>query len=326
MDKNIMVSVICTTYNHEKYIERALKSFVTQNTNFCFEVLVHDDASTDCTAKIIEKYAKKYPKIIKPILQVENQYSKKVNINTNFIIPRIKGKYVALCEGDDYWIDEYKLQKQFEVMENNEDCIMCSHKTEAFDLDNGKKWFLPLCNIETGIIPTNQVMDAVFGLMHLSSDMFRTDIYKEYRQSNLEYIKIMPTGDRAILLYVANRGKIYFINEPMSRYNKGVEGSYTKRIEQNKQNNIKKNKQILKAELIFKEECCKEIYKNDLDRKIAEDWFELKKSMNDYKIDKKGIDRDMLKLLSKKKRILCILGRFSPRTVSILWKVTHRNY
>ena len=119
MDKNIMVSVICTTYNHEKYIERALKSFVTQNTNFCFEVLVHDDASTDSTAKIIEKYAKKYPKIIKPILQVENQYSKKVNINTNFIIPRIKGKYVALCEGDDYWIDEYKLQKLFEVMENN---------------------------------------------------------------------------------------------------------------------------------------------------------------------------------------------------------------
>ena len=110
-EKDIKLSIVCTAYNHEKYIRSALDGFVMQKTNFAFEAIVHDDASTDGTADIIREYAKKYPDIIVPIIQTENQHSKKVQITREIIFPMIKGKYIAFCEGDDYWTDPYKLQK-----------------------------------------------------------------------------------------------------------------------------------------------------------------------------------------------------------------------
>ena len=110
-----LVSISCITYNHEPYIVQALNGFLMQKTSFPFEVLIHDDASTDRTADIIREYEKKFPKIIKPIYQKENQYSKGNRaILASFVYPRAKGKYIALCEGDDYWIDENKLQQQYE--------------------------------------------------------------------------------------------------------------------------------------------------------------------------------------------------------------------
>ena len=108
MDKDIMVSIVCNTYNHEAYIEKALKGFVEQKTQYKFEVLLHDDASTDNTVKIIQKYEKLYPDLIKPIYQKYNQYSVDPNRIVEIQWPRITGKYVAFCEGDDYWIDCYK--------------------------------------------------------------------------------------------------------------------------------------------------------------------------------------------------------------------------
>ncbi len=127
MDEQIMVSVFCATYNHEKYIRKCLDGFIMQKTNFKFEVLVHDDASTDKTADIIREYEEKYPDIIKPIYQTENQYSKGVQIGVTFQYPRAKGKYIAFCEGDDYWCDENKLQRQFDIMESHPECSICVH-------------------------------------------------------------------------------------------------------------------------------------------------------------------------------------------------------
>ena len=112
MSNEVVVSAYCLAYNHEKYIKSASEGFVSQKTDFKYEVFVHDDASTDKTADIINQYAKRYPNIIKPILQKENQYSKGVDISQEIIFPRMKGKYVAICEGDDYWCDNNKLQKQ----------------------------------------------------------------------------------------------------------------------------------------------------------------------------------------------------------------------
>lgn len=123
-----LVSVCCITYNHEPYIVQALNGFLMQKTSFPFEVLIHDDASTDRTADIIREYEKKFPKIIKPIYQKENQYSKGNRaILASFVYPRAKGKYIALCEGDDYWIDENKLQKQVDFLEKNPEYTMCFH-------------------------------------------------------------------------------------------------------------------------------------------------------------------------------------------------------
>ncbi|KRB55965.1 glycosyltransferase [Flavobacterium sp. Root186] len=124
-DTQPLVSIICTTFNHENFISETLNGFLIQKTTFPFEIIVHDDASTDNTASVINDFAAKYPLIIKPILQKENQYSKKeVNIWSDFTFPKAKGKYIALCEGDDYWIDELKLQKQVDFLENNTEYVI----------------------------------------------------------------------------------------------------------------------------------------------------------------------------------------------------------
>lgn len=115
----LMVTIRCVAYNHEPYIRECLEGFVMQKTNFRFEAIVHDDASTDGTANIIREYAEKYPDIIKPIFETENQYSKRDGSLRRIMNSHMKGKYIAMCEGDDYWIDPYKLQKQVDYLEKH---------------------------------------------------------------------------------------------------------------------------------------------------------------------------------------------------------------
>ena len=125
---SIIVSVSCITYNHAPYIRACLDGFLMQKTSFVFEILIHDDCSTDGTREIIEEYSKKYPDIIFPIFQTENQYSKGVRgMMARFNFPRSRGKYIALCEGDDYWSDPYKLQRQVDFLEANTDFSICFH-------------------------------------------------------------------------------------------------------------------------------------------------------------------------------------------------------
>ena len=103
---SVLVSVLCTAYNHEKWIKDAIEGVLKQKVYFKYEFIVHDDASTDHTASIIKQYAKKYPDIIHPIFQKENQFSQGLDkIILYFMLPEIKGKYMAFCEGDDFWGD-----------------------------------------------------------------------------------------------------------------------------------------------------------------------------------------------------------------------------
>ena len=128
-----LVTVCCTTYNHERYVSEAIESFLMQETDFPFEIIVHDDASTDGTAKIIREYEEKYPRLIRTIIQSENQYSKAGLINPRFVFPRARGKYLALCEGDDYWTDPLKLQKQVTFLEENPDYVITYSDFQPFD-------------------------------------------------------------------------------------------------------------------------------------------------------------------------------------------------
>lgn len=121
----MFVSIRCIAYNQEPYIRQCLDGFVMQNTDFRFEAIVHDDASTDGTAAIIREYAEKYPDIIKPIFETENQFSKKDGSLGRIMSEACKGKYVAFCEGDDYWTDPMKLQKQVDFLEGHEEYSMC---------------------------------------------------------------------------------------------------------------------------------------------------------------------------------------------------------
>ncbi|OUO20547.1 glycosyltransferase [Bacteroides sp. An322] len=132
---NPLVSINCMTYNHKAFIRQCLDGFMMQKCSFDFEVLIHDDASTDGTQDIIREYEVKYPDIIKPIYQKENQYSKGIDPSLKYNAPRIKGKYIALCEGDDYWTDPYKLQKQVDFLESHPDYVMCSHRFNQYIQD-----------------------------------------------------------------------------------------------------------------------------------------------------------------------------------------------
>ena len=120
-------------------LEDCLRGFINQKVNFPFEVLIHDDASTDNSQEIIRKYEQEYPHIFKSILQVENQYSQGKKIWASIQFPRAQGKYIALCEGDDYWTDPNKLQKQVDFMEAHPDYSMCFHNAMMTWTDGYKK-------------------------------------------------------------------------------------------------------------------------------------------------------------------------------------------
>ncbi len=133
----ILVSVVTLVYNHAPYLRQCLDGFIMQQCNFEFEVLINDDASTDGSAEIIREYEEKYPDIIKPIYQTENQYSKGGRVNVRFNFPRAKGKYIAMCEGDDFWTDPLKLQKQVDFLEQAPDFVLSFHNTGTVD-EHGK--------------------------------------------------------------------------------------------------------------------------------------------------------------------------------------------
>jgi len=133
-DGTPLVSIICLAYNHEKYIRQCLDGFVMQKTGFRYEIIIHDDASKDGTTAIIREYAKKYPGLFVTIFQEENQYSKGIPIGKTYMYPLAKGKYIAECEGDDYWTDPYKLQKQVDFMESHPEYVLCC--TDAVQLDD----------------------------------------------------------------------------------------------------------------------------------------------------------------------------------------------
>ena len=166
-----LVSICCITYNHHLYIRQCLNGFLMQKTNFAFDVIINDDCSTDGTTEILREYASKNPDIIKPIFQDENQYAKGVRgMFQHFVFPKAQGKYIAICEGDDYWTDPLKLQKQVDYLETHPNFSMCFHRVECLaekgrekqDLfgylttkdyaaqdsnDFLKKWLVPTCSI-----------------------------------------------------------------------------------------------------------------------------------------------------------------------------------
>ncbi|MBN2610915.1 MAG: glycosyltransferase [Bacteroidales bacterium] len=208
-----LVSISCITYNHEKYITQALDGFLLQQTSFPIEILIYDDASTDNTQKIIRGYETKYPDIIRTIYQKENQYSKGVRgIAGRFNFSRARGKYIALCEGDDYWTDPLKLQKQVDFLEKNPEYSMCSHEVEIiYEADwigTKKERF----NQSVKIAGFEDILDNHF--IPTNSLVFRNGLIKEWpRWMSSKY---MISGDIPMELMLSYHGKSYFSDEKMA--------------------------------------------------------------------------------------------------------------
>ena len=222
-----LVSISCITYNHAPYIQDAIESFLMQKTSFPFEILIHDDASTDGTAQIIQEYQARYPDLIFPYYQKENQFSRGIRaIGARFNIPRARGKYIAMCEGDDYWTDPLKLQKQVDFLEAHPDYVMCFHNT-LFTYDDGRPPHLmheipwDTCSIVEMILSFNDfAFPGKVTAGHTSSMVFRRGLLNDYPSWVSESFSI----DIPVQILLAQYGKAKFIDEAMSVYRKHAGG------------------------------------------------------------------------------------------------------
>ncbi len=210
IDNLPLVTIRCITYNHKNYIKQCLDGFVMQKTNFRFEAIVHDDASTDGTADIVREYAAKYPDIIRPIFQTENQYSKFNGEVHRVIKENVRGKYVAMCEGDDYWTDPYKLQKQVDIMEANPKYSLCFHRAKVLRED-GRNGLEVFETVEQG----DYILDQVFEpfCIAMASVMVRQVV----TLSN-PYDRNFIMGDVVLFSNAAKYGTFFCIGEEMSVY------------------------------------------------------------------------------------------------------------
>jgi len=220
MCKEIKVSVVCNTFNHEKYIKDALDGFVMQKTNFAFEVLIHDDASTDSTADIIREYEQKYPDIIKPIYQTQNQYSQKIPISKTFQYSRAKGKYIAFCEGDDYWTDPLKLQKQYDLMEANPDIDICAHGTQVWRNGLVDEYIKP--SQTDCLFSAGEVICGTGGFVATSSLFYKAEL----NRNTPEFRRIL-SFDYTLQIQGSLNGGMLYLADCMSVYRTAVSGSWT---------------------------------------------------------------------------------------------------
>lgn len=220
----IMTSICCITYNHENYIADAIESFLMQKTDFPYEILIHDDASTDRTPEIIKQYESKYPDLIKPIYQTENQYSKGVKIG-HLNMERAKGKYMAICEGDDYWTDPYKLQKQVDYMEKHPECSMCVHAVYKVSPEKTKMKSHVRPNRGNKVFTVEEVIEGGGGLFATNSILCPT-VFGENRP---DFYENAPVSDYPLAIYLALKGTVYYIDEFMSAYRVGVKDSWSSR-------------------------------------------------------------------------------------------------
>jgi len=228
-----VVSVCCITYNQELYIEDALEGFLIQKTDFPFELIVHDDASTDKTVDIIREYAVAYPSIVKPILQSENQFSTNIHLPSKNTWTRAKGEYIALCEGDDYWLSDNKLQKQIDFIRENPECSMIFHRAEM-KMHGGFTSF----EKQSKSFGKTKVFDKSFLFYEGGSSAPTASLL--FRKKSVEVIpnfyEISPVGDMPLKLKCSLDGQIGYIDEVMCVRRIGTPGSWNVRTRLNKTN------------------------------------------------------------------------------------------
>lgn len=208
-----LVSIICSTYNHGLYISQCLDGFLMQKTNFPFEILIHDDASTDNTPDIIREYEHNHPQVIRPIYQKENKYSKKEDIFAKYQCSRVRGKYIAICEGDDYWIAPLKLQKQIDFLENNPDYGMIYTTSKVYNQKEGK--------IEEDIIGRkfNGYIELLSGnCIPTLTSCIRSALVMEYLKEVEPKSKNWLMGDYPMWLWISYYHKIKFLPESTTVY------------------------------------------------------------------------------------------------------------
>ena len=218
-----VVTICCLTYNHASYICDALESFIKQETTFPVEIVIYDDASTDGTTRLIRQYETIHPKIIKPIYQRENQFSKGIVHNLSLLFLEAKGKYIAFCEGDDYWTDPHKLQLQVEHMESNPETSLCVHASKVVKSSTGKVVRTIRPSDVSRYFDTDEIIEGGGGLFATNSILFKRSSYLQ-RPS---YFSKSNVGDYPLMIHLSTLGKVYYMDRFLSVYRTAIRGSWT---------------------------------------------------------------------------------------------------
>ena len=311
-EKSCIVSICCLSFNHEKYIEECLKSILLQKTDFGFEILLHDDASTDKTQAIIKKYVDQYPRIIKPILQAENQRSKlKSGMNPKFNYPRAQGKYISFCEGDDYWSDSNKLQKQVEILDKNPKvgCVISDY--DKFIQNESKIKPNILANafkdLNEGILPSQPLFSAALKQTRTVTAMIRTENILSFQKE--KFLKGVP-GDTQLFGYLLLTSKVFFMNECTAVYRILKESvSHT--------NSFEKKQQFMKSYNTFM------IHINKMYPLGTKDRRYLKKSLKLFKIRQLAHEQKRIAVVITS--FLCILNGYLSMHIIKQIKYAFRN-
>ena len=219
-ERPIKLSVTCMTYNHAAYIRQTLEGFVSQRTDFPFEVLISDDASTDGTAEILREYAEKYPQLIRPFFQEKNLFSQGIDPLDAVLFPAARGRYLAACEGDDCWIDPTKLQRQVDFLDAHPEYSACVHNTLGDYVGSGRepKPLFPQSGDRDVDFAT--VIQGMSHCFHTSSIVARREWI--VRSPDFRYVALAHDfTDYAVAVWLSMNGKIRFLDRCMSVYRIG---------------------------------------------------------------------------------------------------------
>lgn len=253
---NPVVSIHCFVFNQEKYISRCLDSLINQLVNFGVEILVHDDCSKDNSKKIIREYCAKYPKIIKPIFEETNVYSKTGNFLeiAEILNKKSKGKYIAICEGDDYWTDPLKLFLQVSILEKYTECHFCVHRVNVSSANDDyqlQEKRIPSFKMSTCFLDDVNFISLIHDGYNFqtSSYFFRKIDYNMLFNLKPLYMTLMPTDDEVLLRHFGSLGKTCFIDRNMSVYLQFTTGSWSKEHKDGKDSD--KRNRFLRAVVEF---------------------------------------------------------------------------
>ncbi len=223
-EETTLVAVWMVTYDHEKYIAQAIDSILSQKTDFFYKLYIGEDCSKDKTKEICEDYVKKNPKQIVLLESKENVGPNRNALRVYEACFKSGAKYIAMCEGDDYWTDAYKLQKQVDFLEEHQDCVSCHHWHEyACITKEGTYELMPAPTIGQGYLPKEKatVKEIFANKLRIKT---RTHMFRNLLANLPNWYLSVAYGDVALSIILGKYGKFGFIDKPMAVYRKTNHG------------------------------------------------------------------------------------------------------
>lgn len=227
MENEIMVSINIVTYNHEKYIAKAIKGALMQKCNFNIELIIANDCSFDETDRVILDIIKNHPRGF--CIRYTN-HKKNIGMQPNgiFAIKQSKGKYIALCDGDDYWTDPLKLQKQVDFLEKNNDVSITCHNVQRLNYLTKQLKHIEYFKHDQ-FLDEKDVINYGGKITPLLSYVFKS----EYLHNVPKWVFNSPIGDLSMILYLMTKGKVYYFKDLMGVYRENLPNSWTIKTNEN---------------------------------------------------------------------------------------------